>query len=284
MRGEPATHDRHLIDPVAVDDHVYVEVWRSVRLDQIEKFAELRGATTLMKRGDQPARGREERRKQSSGAVPVVVRRAWIYERRQIQEDRWPRVRGWHVRLPMNHEHGRVIRRIQKEPHDIPRGLHNPPVVRVRNDLRSMRPETEGAPDPPDRGRRQAKRRVHVLGLPVGRARWGRSQCSNHRLFEADEGAGGEPCASNSRRRIFRLVCGFLGGLKWWTAGGSNSRPPRCERGALPTELAAPWMDPSVYLASTSRYFNAPPVLKSTTDSSRSIKPPASRRSIATSA
>src|SRR5437773_906357 len=25
----------------------------------------------------------------------------------------------------------------------------------------------------------------------------------------------------------------------WWTARGSNSRPPRCERGALPTELAA---------------------------------------------
>src|SRR5438045_1756182 len=26
---------------------------------------------------------------------------------------------------------------------------------------------------------------------------------------------------------------------KWWTAGGSNSWPPRCERGALPAELAA---------------------------------------------
>ena len=25
----------------------------------------------------------------------------------------------------------------------------------------------------------------------------------------------------------------------WWTAWGSNPRPPRCERGALPTELAA---------------------------------------------
>ena len=25
----------------------------------------------------------------------------------------------------------------------------------------------------------------------------------------------------------------------WWTARGSNPRPPRCERGALPTELAA---------------------------------------------
>ena len=26
---------------------------------------------------------------------------------------------------------------------------------------------------------------------------------------------------------------------RWWTARGSNSRPPHCERGALPTELAA---------------------------------------------
>src|ERR1700692_835190 len=26
---------------------------------------------------------------------------------------------------------------------------------------------------------------------------------------------------------------------KWWTAGDSNPRPPRCERGVLPAELAA---------------------------------------------
>jgi hypothetical protein len=26
---------------------------------------------------------------------------------------------------------------------------------------------------------------------------------------------------------------------QWWTWGGSNPRPPRCERGALPTELHA---------------------------------------------
>src|SRR5512138_425073 len=30
----------------------------------------------------------------------------------------------------------------------------------------------------------------------------------------------------------------------WWTAGGSNSRPPRCERGALPAELAAHFREP----------------------------------------
>ena len=26
-------------------------------------------------------------------------------------------------------------------------------------------------------------------------------------------------------------------GVGWWSRGGSNSRPPHCERGALPTEL-----------------------------------------------
>src|SRR2546423_873335 len=33
----------------------------------------------------------------------------------------------------------------------------------------------------------------------------------------------------------------------WWTAGGSNSRPPRCERGALPTELAAHFSKRQLY-------------------------------------
>ena len=28
-------------------------------------------------------------------------------------------------------------------------------------------------------------------------------------------------------------------GDEWWTWPGSNRRPPRCERGALPTELHA---------------------------------------------
>ena len=27
--------------------------------------------------------------------------------------------------------------------------------------------------------------------------------------------------------------------LKWWTRSDSNTRPPRCKRGALPTKLRA---------------------------------------------
>src|SRR5207249_1216132 len=41
------------------------------------------------------------------------------------------------------------------------------------------------------------------------------------------------------RERVWRWGWGPNAIKYWWTAGGSNSRPPRCERGALPTELAA---------------------------------------------
>src|SRR6188508_1031897 len=43
------------------------------------------------------------------------------------------------------------------------------------------------------------------------------------------------------RRRKFDTGATFASSERegWWTARGSNSRPPHCERGALPTELAA---------------------------------------------
>jgi len=49
----------------------------------------------------------------------------------------------------------------------------------------------------------------HILGSPAGKS---------------------SACGVRPRRRLKK---------SWWTAGGSNSRPPRCERGALPAELAA---------------------------------------------
>jgi hypothetical protein len=36
--------------------------------------------------------------------------------------------------------------------------------------------------------------------------------------------------------------CFIINSLIWWTAWGSNPRPPRCERGALPAELAAHYL------------------------------------------
>ncbi len=57
-------------------------------------------------------------------------------------------------------------------------------------------------------------------------------------------GAGLEAQRSRGRaqkRESHTRTCGFC--AVWWTAGGSNSRPPRCERGALPAELAAHILD-----------------------------------------
>ena len=56
--------------------------------------------------------------------------------------------------------------------------------------------------------------------------------------------ADGEIVPSRHRRhyRWYATPC-FIGVLerfataKWWSGRDSNSRPPRCERGALPTEL-----------------------------------------------
>ena len=42
-------------------------------------------------------------------------------------------------------------------------------------------------------------------------------------------------------KEILQVCWGVLLNFRenWWTAWDSNPRPPRCERGALPTELAA---------------------------------------------
>ena len=49
-----------------------------------------------------------------------------------------------------------------------------------------------------------------------------------------------------------QVGCVIAEGECWWTAGGSNSRPPRCERGALPAELAAHFVG-CTHLASRTR-------------------------------
>ena len=66
------------------------------------------------------------------------------------------------------------------------------------------------SPPPPFRG--------HALGFC---AAWG-DQCALH----CATGGVGE-----AQKRLRPTNCG------WWSRGGSNSRPPHCERGALPAEL-----------------------------------------------
>src|SRR5260370_20191806 len=46
-------------------------------------------------------------------------------------------------------------------------------------------------------------------------------------------------CGPGCQAKLSRESSRRFSGFSWWTAWDSNPRPPRCERGALPTELAA---------------------------------------------
>ena len=52
----------------------------------------------------------------------------------------------------------------------------------------------------------------------------------------------GQKCYLCLRNELFIVSPGWTE-LLWWTAWDSNPRPPRCERGALPAELAAPFYE-----------------------------------------
>ena len=97
------------------------------------------------------------------------------------------------------------------------------------------------------------------VGLPAeARSGRGRSAVAPVRsrgyggtAFACDHERAGLPAEARSGRESVRLRPGAIstgyGGQPsrafmsegWWTAQGSNLRPPRCERGALPAELAA---------------------------------------------
>ncbi len=85
------------------------------------------------------------------------------------------------------------------------------------------------------------ERKVGALNLPAVVTNW--SQNTN--AAEGDASTAAEMAIQPVFVRLRRFAASAgqssrgITSEDWWTAGGSNSRPPRCERGALPTELAA---------------------------------------------
>jgi hypothetical protein len=94
---------------------------------------------------------------------------------------------------------------------------------------RYLPPRAGGLPYPARTGQGRRVQRAHESRQHVGRAVLG-----NHRR-----------CRRPARLPhsllppIEKRLPVVVGGMNWWTAWDSNPRPPRCERGALPTELAA---------------------------------------------
>src|SRR6266850_6810399 len=84
--------------------------------------------------------------------------------------------------------------------------------------------------------------RAHAVKGDVLRAGRGAPRGLMHDAVLAPHAGEGSRCrlSAASFARLFSASRrGRASGEGWWTARGSNPRPPRCERGALPAELAA---------------------------------------------
>ena len=90
-----------------------------LRLDQIEKFAELRRAMALMKLRDHLAGLRIERGEQRRRAVPLVVVRPPLHLAGLHRQQRLRAVERLNLRLLIDAEHRGMRRRIQIQPDDV---------------------------------------------------------------------------------------------------------------------------------------------------------------------
>ena len=121
--GEPVSDQRRFVGAVVVHDDVHVETARHLRIDQIEKFAELRRSMSLMKLRDDLAGLRIERGEQGRGAVALVVVRPALDLARLHRQQRLRAVERLNLRLLIDAEDRRVRGRIQIQPDDVPHFL-----------------------------------------------------------------------------------------------------------------------------------------------------------------
>jgi hypothetical protein len=148
--GEPVANQRRFVGAVVIHDHVHVEAAGHLRLDQIQEFAELRRAVSLMELGDHLTGFRIERRKQRRRAVPFVVVRPTLDLPRLHRQQGLRPVEGLNLGLLVDAEHRRVRRRIHIESGDISHFVDEERIGRQLECFGPMRLQPERAPDATD--------------------------------------------------------------------------------------------------------------------------------------
>ena len=156
----------------------------TLRLNQIEKLAELRRPMPLMKLRDHLAGLRVERGEQGRRAVPFVVVGPAFHLARLHRQQRLRAVERLDLRLLIDAEHGRMRGRIQIEADDIADFLDEQRIVRQLERLAPMRLQPERVPNAADRHVTQADRFRHVARTPVRRPARRRFQRANDHLLD----------------------------------------------------------------------------------------------------
>ena len=182
--GEPVPDQWRFVGAVVVHDDVHVEFARDLRLDEIEKFAELRRAMPLMKLSDHFTGLRIQRRKQGRRSMALVVVCPPFDLPGLQRQQRLRAIERLNLRLLIHAEDRGMRGRIQIQPDDVPDLFDQQRIVRQFERLAPVRLQPERLPNPVDGHATQPDGPRHVAGTPVRRASRRRFQCPDDHFLD----------------------------------------------------------------------------------------------------
>jgi hypothetical protein len=161
VAGPPVPDNRGLVRAVVVADQVHVQAGRDVLVDLLEELQELLVAVPAVQFADHGAVGDVEGGEQAGHAVAGVVVSTALGHPGHHGQHRLGPVQGLDLRLLVDAEHDRLLRRVVAKADDVDDLLHEQRVRRQLEAVDEMGLEVEPAPDPPDCGLRQAAAAGH---------------------------------------------------------------------------------------------------------------------------
>src|SRR5271167_4284150 len=148
--GQPLSDDRRFVRTIVIQDEMDIEAGGHLRLDPVQKPAELRRTMTAMQLADHPAGLQLKCRKQRGRPVTFVIVCAPLQLTWLQRQERLRTVKRLNLALLVNAEYQGVIRWVHIQAHDVAHFFDQQRVGREFEAVGSMRLQTESVPDPAD--------------------------------------------------------------------------------------------------------------------------------------
>lgn len=148
--GQPVADDRRLVSAVVVEDEVNVQIGWDLSLDHIQKPAEFHGAMASVELANHAAGLQIQSGKQRSRAVAFIVVGAALQLPRLHGQQRLSPVQCLNLALFVDAEHQRVIGWVDIQASDVAHFFDQQRVWRQLESIRTVRLQSEGAPNAAD--------------------------------------------------------------------------------------------------------------------------------------
>ncbi len=165
-----------LVGAVVVDDQVDIQFFWDGLLDLAQEAQELLVPVARSALGHHLPGGHVQRSKQGGGAVADVVMRHALHVAQSHGQQRLSAVQGLDLRLLVDAEHHRLVRRVQVQADDVPDLLDQEGVGGEFERLLPVRLHREGLQPSVERGLPQAEA-LRAREMPVAAARERALQC-----------------------------------------------------------------------------------------------------------